>query len=47
MVQIRRKKIPLVPVSYCEKIRGGRSEVNFFLKYFFHGFGSFLLGDLQ
>ena len=25
----------MVPVSYCEKIRVGRSEINFFLKYFF------------
>jgi hypothetical protein len=31
-------KIPVLPVSYCEK--------NFF-EYFFHGFGGFLLGDFQ
>jgi hypothetical protein len=43
----RKKKIPVVPVSYREKIRVGRSERNFFLEYFFHGFGGFLLGDLQ
>ena len=41
----RHKKIPVVPVSYCEKIRFGRSEI--FFEYFFHGFGVFLLGDLQ
>ena len=40
------KKLPVVSVSYREKIRVGRSEINFFL-YFFHGFGGFLLGDLQ
>ena len=43
----RKKKIPVVPVSYREKIRVGRSEINFFFEYFFHGFGGFLLGDLQ
>ena len=32
------KKISVVPVSYREKIRVGR---------FFHGFGSFLLGNFQ
>ena len=31
------KKIPVVPVSYREKIRVGRSKI-FFLEYFFHGF---------
>jgi hypothetical protein len=39
-------KIPVVPVSYREKIRVGRSEI--FLNIFFmvcHG--GFLLGDLQ
>jgi hypothetical protein len=41
------KKIPVVPVSYREKIRVGRSEIHFFLEYFFHGFGRFSLGDLQ
>ena len=40
---IRLKKIPVVPVSYREKIRVGR----FFLNIFFHGLGGFLLGDLQ
>ena len=44
---LRPKKIPLVPVSYREKIRVGRSEINSFFEYFFHGFGCFLLGDLQ
>ena len=29
------KKIPVVPVSYCEKIRVGRSEINFFFEYFY------------
>jgi hypothetical protein len=29
------KKIPVVPVSYREKIRIGRSEINFFLNIFF------------
>ena len=29
------KKIPVVPVSYREKIRVGRSEINFFLNIFF------------
>jgi hypothetical protein len=29
------KKIPVVPVSYREKIRVGRSKINLFLKYFF------------
>ena len=43
----RRKKKPVVPVSYREKIRVARSEINFFFEYFFHGFGGFLLGDLQ
>jgi hypothetical protein len=37
----------VVPVSYCEKIRVGRSEINIFFEYFFHGFGVFLLGDFQ
>ena len=41
------KKIPVVPVSYREKIRVGRSEIHFFFEYFFHGFVGFLLGDLQ
>jgi hypothetical protein len=40
----RKKKIPVVPVSYREKIRVGNK---FFFEYFFHGFGVFLLGDLQ
>jgi hypothetical protein len=29
------KKIPVVPVSYGEKIRVGRSEIIFFLNIFF------------
>ena len=33
--------------SYREKIKVGRSEIHFFLNIFFHGFGVFLLGDLQ
>ena len=33
-MQIRRKKIPVVPVSYREKIRVGRSEIHF-LNIFF------------
>ena len=37
----------MVPVSYREKIRVGRSEIKTFLKYFFHGFDGFLLGDFQ
>jgi hypothetical protein len=41
------KKIPVVPVSYREKIMVGRSEIKIFLNIFFHGFGGFLLGDLQ
>jgi hypothetical protein len=41
------KKTPVVPVSYREKIRVGRSEIHFFKKFFFHGFGVFLLGDMQ
>jgi hypothetical protein len=28
------KKIPVVPVSYREKIRVGRSEINFFFMVF-------------
>jgi hypothetical protein len=28
-------KIPVVPVSYREKIRVGRSEINFFFNIFF------------
>jgi hypothetical protein len=32
---VRRKKIPVVPVSYREKIRVGRSEIIFFLNIFF------------
>jgi hypothetical protein len=36
--------VPVVPVSYREKIRFGRSEIKFFFEYFFHGFGVFLLG---
>jgi hypothetical protein len=40
---IRSKKIPVVPVSYREKIRVGRSEINFFFKYFFHGFGGWAI----
>jgi hypothetical protein len=35
MVKVGRKKIPVVPVSYREKIRLGRSEINFFLNIFF------------
>jgi hypothetical protein len=31
----------VVPVSYREKI------INFIFEYVFHGFGGFLLGDLQ
>ena len=31
----RPKKIPVVPVSYREKIRVGRSEIYFFLNIFF------------
>jgi hypothetical protein len=34
----RPKKKPVVPVSYREKIRVGRSEINFFLNSFFHFF---------
>ena len=41
---LRPKKIPVVAVSYREKIRVGRSEINFFFEYFFHGFGSFFAG---
>ena len=29
-LRLRPKKIPVVPVSYREKIRVGRSEINFF-----------------
>ena len=29
-VWVRPKKIPVVLVSYCDKIRVGRSEINFF-----------------
>ena len=38
-----------IPVSgtSLEKNRVGRSEKNFVFEYFFHGFGGFLLGDLQ
>ena len=32
---IRRKKKPVVPVSYREKIRVGRSEIKFLFEYFF------------
>jgi hypothetical protein len=32
---IRHKKKPVVPVSYREKIRISRSEINFFLNIFF------------
>ena len=32
---LRRKKIHVVPVSYREKIRVGRSEIIFFLNIFF------------
>ena len=35
---IRPKKIPVVSVSYREKIRVGRSEIIFLGEYFFHGF---------
>jgi hypothetical protein len=31
---LRPKKIPVVPVSYREKFRVGRSEINFFLNIF-------------
>ena len=37
------KKIPVVPVLYHEKTSVGRSEINL-KKFFFHGFGGFLLG---
>jgi hypothetical protein len=37
----------VIPVSYHEKVRVGRLEINGFLKIFFYGFGGFLLGDLQ
>jgi hypothetical protein len=33
-VRFGSKKIPVVPVSYREKIRVGRSEINFFLNLF-------------
>jgi hypothetical protein len=36
-----KKIIPVVPVSYLEKIRVGTSEINIFFKYFFHSFGFF------
>jgi hypothetical protein len=39
---IRPEKIPVVPVSYCEKIRVGRSEIIFF-EYFFHGFSTIIV----
>ena len=39
-VLVRRKKLPVVPVSYREKIRVGRSEIIFF-EYFFHGLAVF------
>jgi hypothetical protein len=35
MMPGRKKKIPVVPVSYREKIRVGRSEIIFFLNIFF------------
>jgi hypothetical protein len=38
------KKMPVVPVSYREKVRVGRSEIIFFLNIFFHGFGVFFAG---
>jgi hypothetical protein len=39
---LRPKKIPVVPVSYREKIRVGRSEIFFLI--FFYGFGRFFAG---
>jgi hypothetical protein len=33
-LRLRPKKIPVVPVSYREKIRVGRSEINFFKNIF-------------
>jgi hypothetical protein len=47
MFIIGRKKIHVVPVSYHEKIRVGRSEIQFFLNIFFMVLAVFLLGDLQ
>ena len=41
------KKISVVLVSYREKIRVSRSEIKNFFEYFFHGFGSFLLGNFS
>ena len=35
------KKIPVIPVSYREKVRVGRSEINFFLNSFFMVLGFF------
>jgi hypothetical protein len=39
--------MPVVPVSYREKFRVSRSEINFFLNIFFMVLAFFLLGDLQ
>jgi hypothetical protein len=39
--------MPVVPVSYREKISVSRSEINLFLNIFFNDFGGFLPGDLQ
>jgi hypothetical protein len=47
MCKLGVKKIPVVPVSYREKIRVDQVVNTFFFEYFFHGFGSFLLSDLQ
>ena len=38
--RFRPKKIPVVQVSYCEKIRFSRSEKKF---NFFHGFSGFVI----
>jgi hypothetical protein len=38
----RKKKIPVVPVSYRKKIRVGRLEIIFFLNIYFIHFGSSL-----
>jgi hypothetical protein len=39
----RKKKIPVVPVSYCEKISVGRSEIYIFLNIFFMVLAVFFL----
>ena len=46
-IRVRRKKIPVVPVSYREKIRVGRSEIIFFINIFFMVLAVFLLVDFQ